>query len=88
MRLTSHRYLDAAMSRDAVVAYDYQQVHTTTTHLEFHPTVMLGYSAGAIPYADHDCAPRVTFQASMSHQVSCPVGSRSRVGAPDRLAFG
>jgi DNA-directed RNA polymerase beta subunit len=39
-----------------------------STHLELHPSFMLGFSAGLIPYAEHDCAPRLTFQAEMGKQ--------------------
>ena len=60
-------YVDAAM-RDIEVAVDESYITERTHHMEIHPTGIMGYSSGRIPYANHDCAPRITFQSEMGHQ--------------------
>ena len=38
------------------------------THLEIHPSMMLGALAGSIPFSDHNQAPRNTYQSCMGKQ--------------------
>jgi DNA-directed RNA polymerase II subunit RPB2 len=38
------------------------------THLEIHPSLILGAIASCIPFADHNQAPRVAYQSSMAKQ--------------------
>ena len=38
------------------------------THVEIHPSVMLGISASMIPFPDHNQAPRNTYQCAMGKQ--------------------
>ena len=38
------------------------------THLEIHPSVMLGFSASMIPYINHNQSSRAVFQSSMTKQ--------------------
>lgn len=38
------------------------------THMEVHPSLMLGVLAGSIPFSDHNQAPRNTYQSAMGKQ--------------------
>jgi len=38
------------------------------THMEIHPSLMLGVLAGSIPFSDHNQAPRNTYQSAMGKQ--------------------
>nr|UXY87780.1 DNA-directed RNA polymerase II second largest subunit [Cryptomonas curvata] len=38
------------------------------THLELHPSMILGVSASAIPFPDHNQSPRNTYQSAMGKQ--------------------
>lgn len=40
------------------------------THIEFHPSVILGVSASIIPYANHAPSPRITYGAAMMKQAA------------------
>ena len=55
-----------ASPRDDIGAY---------THSEVHPCMILGTAAGAIPFSDHNQAPRTTYFASMcKHTAGVPSG--------------
>ena len=43
-------------------------VQPNYTHLEIHPSLMLGVLAGSIPFSDHNQAPRNTYQSAMGKQ--------------------
>jgi DNA-directed RNA polymerase II subunit RPB2 len=55
-------------AQDVVVAWGPAAVTPLSTHMELHPSAMFGYSAGRIPYADHNPGTRNTFQAEMGPQ--------------------
>jgi DNA-directed RNA polymerase beta subunit len=38
------------------------------THMEMHPSLILGVLAGSIPFSDHNQAPRNTYQSAMGKQ--------------------
>ncbi len=46
------------------------------THMALHPTGFMGTCAGSVPWADHDQAPRVAYQAGMVKQaISTPAAN-------------
>ncbi|GHV49401.1 DNA-directed RNA polymerase subunit B [Spirochaetia bacterium] len=51
--------LEIAMTKECI---------TTHTHLELHPSCMLGIMTGQIPYANYTQSPRLCYQASMAKQ--------------------
>lgn len=60
-------YIDASV--DVFIAPKPADIQEGITHVEIHPALMFGHSAGRVPFADHDAAPRVAFQADMGKQV-------------------
>lgn len=59
-------YVDASMPLlIAPVPGDLTDRHT---HVEVHPALVYGHSAGRIPFSNHDAGPRVSFQADMGKQ--------------------
>ena len=50
------------------------------THCELHPSTILGVAAAAIPFSEHNQAPRTTYFAGMSKQTAGNPGSEA-VGA-------
>lgn len=70
-------YLDVEESNTLVVGMNYRDLFKGTkgatlplrhTHLEIHPSLILGAIASCIPFADHNQAPRVAYQSSMAKQ--------------------
>ncbi len=61
-------YLDAEEEEDALVALREDNITKDTTHLEIHPSVILGISASLVPFAPHNRGDRVNFGAKMSGQ--------------------
>lgn len=70
-------YLDVEESNSLVIAMNYKDLFKGTkghslpiryTHLEIHPSLILGAIASCIPFADHNQAPRVAYQSSMAKQ--------------------
>jgi DNA-directed RNA polymerase II subunit RPB2 len=69
-------YLDPGS--DAVVATSFEAVTPECTHVELDASLLLGESAGHIPFAHHTPAPRISFQAGMAHQaIDVPVDAGS-----------
>ncbi len=61
-------YLDAEEEEESLVALDESYIVKDTTHLEIHPSVILGISASLVPFAPHNRGDRVNFGAKMSGQ--------------------
>src|SRR3989338_4366651 len=61
-------YLDAEEEENAFVALKLEDIKSDTTHLEIHPSVILGASASLVPFAPHNRGDRVNFGAKMSGQ--------------------
>lgn len=53
-------YMDIACLRE--------DVHSTTTHIEIHPTAMLSHLAALTPYSDYNQSPRNVYQCQMGKQ--------------------
>lgn len=70
-------YLDVEEVNTAMIAMRYEDLQKGTkgsmlqpayTHLEIHPSMMMGVLAACIPFSDHNQAPRVAYQSSMAKQ--------------------
>jgi len=61
-------YLDAEEENNALVALTPEHITKRYTHLEIHPSVILGLSASLVPFATHNRGDRVNFGAKMSGQ--------------------
>lgn len=70
-------FLDVDEGNDSMIAMTYKdllkgpkggQSTINYTHLEIHPSLILGVLAGSIPFSDHNQAPRNTYQSAMGKQ--------------------
>jgi DNA-directed RNA polymerase beta subunit len=70
-------YVDVEESNFNMIAIKVEDLHRGNkgvhkqpmyTHLEIHPSMMLGVLAGSIPFSDHNQAPRNCYQSSMGKQ--------------------
>ena len=73
-------YIDAEESENHLIAISFDEIIASKkkralgkhykhfTHVEMHPSVMLGVSASYIPFANHNQAPRNTYQSAMGKQ--------------------
>lgn len=67
-------YMDVEEVNAALVAMNYEDVLQGTsrgrhyTHMEIHPSLIMGVLASCIPFSDHNQAPRVCYQSSMGKQ--------------------
>ena len=70
-------FLDVEESNASLVAMHYGDLtkdrkpnmhHVNYTHLEMHPSLILGALASCIPFSDHNQAPRNCYQASQGKQ--------------------
>ena len=70
-------FMDVEEVNNAMIAMKYQDLCKGTkgsllpikyTHLEIHPSLILGVLASLIPFADHNQAPRVTYQSAQCKQ--------------------
>jgi len=65
-------YIDVEESNSLLIAPVYKSLRTNThmryTHLEIHPSLILGVLASNIPFSNHNQAPRNTYQAAMGKQ--------------------
>ena len=66
-------YTDAWESQDFTVAFKLAPDMRAYTHLAPHPTSFFSTAAGTIPFANHNQAPRNTYQSNMAEQaISAP----------------
>lgn len=59
-------YIDITEEEEIMIAMDLKQFRTspeTYTHMEIHPSVILGICAGIIPFSDHNQSPRNIYQS-------------------------
>jgi DNA-directed RNA polymerase II subunit RPB2 len=65
-------YIDVAEEENTLIAFkpkDFLSGYSDSyTHMEIHPSLMLGVSASIIPFPDHNQAPRNCYQSSMGKQ--------------------
>jgi len=64
-------YIEAWEARDCVIASTFDDALAAPdrfTHVLIHPTSVYGTSVSTVPYANHNQAPRNTYQASMVKQ--------------------
>jgi len=64
-------YLDVEESNSRIIAMNIKDLNKTTTaftHMEIHPSLILGVLASNIPFSDHNQAPRNTYQSAMGKQ--------------------
>lgn len=67
-------YMDVEEANSALIAMTFEDVMAGNsrgkryTHMEIHPSLMMGLVASCIPFSDHNQAPRVAYQSSMSKQ--------------------
>ena len=61
-------YVDASESEALYIAKTLGTLASDHTHLEIHPSVMIGTMASNIPFPDHNQSPRNAYQAAMGKQ--------------------
>jgi DNA-directed RNA polymerase II subunit RPB2 len=63
-------YVDVEESNSTLIAMSYKDLKTSNpyTHIEIHPSLMFGVMAANVPFANHNQAPRVTYQSAMGKQ--------------------
>ena len=67
-------YIDVAEEETCMVAMEPDDLTSSTgysstyTHLEIHPSLILGVCASVIPFPDHNQSPRNTYQSAMGKQ--------------------
>jgi DNA-directed RNA polymerase II subunit RPB2 len=70
-------FLDVEEGNTSMIAMKYSDLFkgmkgshlpTSYTHMEMHPSLILGVLAGSIPFSDHNQAPRNTYQSAMGKQ--------------------
>lgn len=64
-------YIDVSEEEETTIAMDLNTLNKDPkkyTHMEIHPSVMLGICASIIPFSDHNQSPRNIYQSSMGKQ--------------------
>jgi DNA-directed RNA polymerase II subunit RPB2 len=61
-------YVDPGETEGAFIAMTPDQVTEEHTHVELHPSIILGTLASNIPFPDHNQSPRNSYQAAMGKQ--------------------
>ena len=70
LKLQAVDYIDTRESENCLIAMSMSDLYKEIkfTHLEFHPSLMLGITASLIPFVNHNQSPRVNYQSSMCKQ--------------------
>jgi len=61
-------FVDAGESENLYIAKTLGTLDSTHTHLEIHPSVIIGTMGSNIPFPDHNQSPRNSYQAAMGKQ--------------------
>ncbi|NYZ80164.1 DNA-directed RNA polymerase subunit B, partial [Candidatus Micrarchaeota archaeon] len=61
-------FLDAEEEENAFIVMDEKEVTKEHTHLEIHPSLMLGVVASVSPFPEYNSSPRVTMSTAMLKQ--------------------
>ena len=61
-------YLDAHESETILIANSKEKIREYNTHVEIHPSMILGILASCIPFSNHNQSPRNTYQSAMGKQ--------------------
>jgi DNA-directed RNA polymerase II subunit RPB2 len=61
-------YIDPSETENFYIAMTPEEVNADSTHVEIHPSTMLGTMASNIPFPDHNQAPRNAYQSAMGKQ--------------------
>ena len=61
-------FIDPSESENCYIAYTVQDLKFDHTHVEIHPSAILGTMASNIPFLHHNQSPRNAYQASMGKQ--------------------
>jgi DNA-directed RNA polymerase subunit B len=61
-------YIDSEEEENAYIAMQEKELTNAHTHLEIHPSLMLGIVASVSPYPEHNSAPRIPMTTTMIKQ--------------------
>ncbi len=56
-------YIDVQEEEETMIAINLSKITPSTTHVEIHPSMMLGLCASIIPFPDHNQSPRNIYQS-------------------------
>mgnify|MGYP000107776495 FL=1 len=56
-------YIDVQEEEETMIAINLSKITSSTTHVEIHPSMMLGLCASIIPFPDHNQSPRNIYQS-------------------------
>lgn len=61
-------YIDPCETEVSRIGMNADELTSTHTHCEIHPSLILGHMASSIPFSDHNQSPRNTYQSAMGKQ--------------------